>query len=380
MNPELILIIAGAAVVIITAVWIFFRVLLGKKHQYPPFTQALTLMLSGEDRKALEILRVVVKEDSDNIEAYILYGDILRKLGHYKHAAKIHRELTIRDKIKANVRINVLRSLLLDYIEGRMFALALACSDDLLSLSKDDLWTLQNRLEALEALGDWKKSAEISKKIQNLSGVQDKEQLSLYKVMEGRQILDQGGREHDARLKFHEAVKIDDKLAMPYLEMADSYLRDGRTEDALKGWKQLFAKNPHHAYLAFDQLENTLFDLDRFAELETIYRKLISESPDNSRAVAGLAKFLHRKGETGEAVKLCQEGLEHRPESLWLRRNLFRFLALEGRLEEAAEIGLEVLKMVTLEKEEFACGKCGQVAEKPLWRCPECQSWKSFEF
>ncbi|MBC8276967.1 MAG: tetratricopeptide repeat protein, partial [FCB group bacterium] len=313
MISEYGLIIAGAAIAVVFAVWIYLRLRQGPKQQYSPFTQALTLMLAGENRKALEILREVVKEDTDNIEAYILYGDILRKLGQFKQAAKIHKELTVRERMKTDLRMTVLRSLLQDYIEGKMYQLALDCSDDLLSLGKDDLWTLNKRLGALEALGDWKRSSETARKIQNISGNQDRAQLSLYKVMEGRQLLEKGGREHDARLKFREGVKTDDRFAMPYLELADSYLREDRTEDALKEWKRLFAKNPHHAYLAFGQLEDTLFDLNRFEELENIYRKLIAKAPDNSRAVAGLAKFLHRKGETGEAIKLCQEGLEHRP-------------------------------------------------------------------
>jgi len=356
-----------------------------KKHQkrkkaFPPYTQAMTLMLNGEYEKALLILRDVVMDDSDNIEAYILYGDILRKLGYCKRAAKIHKELTVRDGLKPQQTIDIQRSLLLDFLEGKMYKEALSCADDMLSRTGSDLWTLQRQLEALEALSDWKHAAETARKIQNVTGKPDKELLAIYKVMEGMKILAEDGKEHDARLKFREAIKIDDRLAMPYLELADSYLRDERTEDAIKEWKQLFIKNPQKAYLTFDKLEATLFELNRFAELEKIYRNLIEEHSENTRAVAALAKFLHRKGETADAIRICQDGLELKPESLWLRRNLFRFLASDGKYKEATVVGLEVLKMVTKEKEEFACKNCGFVTHNPLWRCPQCGKWRSFTF
>jgi len=369
-----------ALLIVLAAAGLVYSKRQKRKKAFPPYTQAMTLMLNGEYEKALLILRDVVMEDSDNIEAYILYGDILRKLGYCKRAAKIHKELTVRDSLKTDQLINIQRSLLLDYLEGKMYKDALHSAEELLVKTGSDLWTLQRQLEALEALSDWKHAAETAKKIQHVTDKYDKELLAIYKVMEGIKILAEDGKEHDARLKYREAIRIDDKLPLPYLELADSYLRDERTEDAIKEWKQLFIKNPQKAYFAFDKLETTLFESNRFQELENIYRRLIEEHPDNTRAVAALANFLHRKGETSEAIRICLEGLEIRPESLWLRRNLFRFLAFDGKFKEAADVGLEVLKMVTKEKEEFACKNCGFITYNPLWRCPQCGKWRSFAF
>ena len=349
------------------------------KKQFPPYTQALSLLLLGEKKKALLKLRQAVKEDTENISAYILYGDILREIGKYKLAAKIHKELTIRGRMKPSVLIDVNRSLLMDYLKGKVYKAALECVEELLSRNRRDIWTLRKKLDILEAMDEWRKAFETAKKLQSITGDKDTEQLALYRVYEGKKLIANQKREHDGRLRFREAIKIDKKLAMSYIELASSYIREKRYEDAVKTWKQLFANNPAHAYLCFEQLEKTMFDLNRFTELESIYRKLLESSPDNSRAVVALASFLHRKGNTKEAIQICQDGIDASPQTLWIRRNLFRFYAADGKYKEASAVGLELLEMVTRKSEEFVCSNCGYYTEQAIWRCPECGKWRTFK-
>jgi lipopolysaccharide biosynthesis regulator YciM len=261
-----------------------------------------------------------------------------------------------------------------------MIKQAMQYADEILDKEKDNVWTLKRKLEFLEISEDWRKAFETAKKLQALTDISDKEQLGIYKVMEGLTIRAEEGKEHDARLRFREAIKFDNDSAVAYLELAKSYLREERWEDALKTWKEFFQVNGNQAYLAFEQLEKTLFDLNRFEELELIYRQLIARDPKNSRAVVALASFLFRKGESAEAIRICREGIEAKPESVWIRRNLFRFLSADNQLEEAIELGLNVVDMVTSDAEEFICSNCHYIAHEPVWRCPQCKQWRTFKF
>jgi lipopolysaccharide biosynthesis regulator YciM len=350
------------------------------RRQYPPFTQALTYLLTGDRERALNKLRQVVKEDTDNIQAYILYGDILREMGQHSRAAKIHRELTVREYLKPETVSDIFRSLLQDYQAGGNYKQALICAEKLLAQNKNDLWTLHRKLSVLEELKDWRRADETWRKIQAISGEADNELLAFYKVMEGKQVISEEGREHEGRLRFRSALKIDRRCAWAYLELADSYLREGRIEDAISEWKELFKKNPQMAYLAFEKFEKTIFELGRFEELEPIYTQLLEADSRNSRAVVALARFLDRKGETEQAIRICREGLEAMPKSLWIKRNMFRFLASNNQVKEALEVGLEVIDMVTHEVNEFTCGNCGYVTRTPTWYCPECHKWRTFRY
>jgi len=379
MDTTYILVVIG---IILLGAWaaIFFGRKSHRDKQGSSFTQALTLLLSGDKLKALEKLRQVTKEDTDNIQAYLLYGDILRELGQYQRAAKIHKELTVRNKVKQEEMQDILRSLILDFEGGGFYQQALSYSEKLLSYDRNEVWALKKKLTLQENLGDWKIAGDTAKKLQNVSGQSDKEILALYRIMEGKELLAKGGKEHDARLLFRAGIKIDHSCAAGYIELADSYLRENRGSDAFNEWKALFSNNPKMAHLSFVKLENTAFDLGRFEELESIYNKLLKRDPANSRAIVALARFLERKGEISRAIDILEEGLSAAPESLWIRRNLFRLLALENRQNEALELGLEVIKMVTSDKEAFLCGKCGHVADEPMWRCPNCRSWRSYKF
>ncbi len=349
-----------------------------RSRQQPPYTQALSLLLAGEKRKALDKLRQVVKEDTENIEAYILYGDILREMDQGQLAIKVHKELTVRERLTPGLKTKLLRSLVLDHLAGGSLRGAIPFINGLLSIDKNDVWALGKWLEIEETLGDWKSAFEVEKRIQSIIGVHDREKLALYRVMEGNAIKSSGGREHDARLRYRAALKLDNSLAPAYLELAGSYILENRTEDALSEWRKFFKNNPLLSYLAFDQMEKAVFELGRFQEVESIYRELVRDNPKNTRAVVALARFLDRKGETAEAIDICREGLDRSPESLWIRRNLFRFLAADKQHAEAAGLGLEILDMVMEEREAYVCKECGYIDSQPQWRCPRCKRWRSF--
>ncbi|MBC8204324.1 tetratricopeptide repeat protein [bacterium] len=350
-----------------------------KSKAESPFTEALSCLLAGDKKSAMEKLRQVVKEDTDNIDAYLLYGEILREMKQYRKAIQVHRELTIRRNVKAKYQVDIQKSLLLDYHLGGYHREALKYADSLLKMNKKDTWALTKKLSILEELEEWHEAGETAKRLQSITGKTDKTQLALYKCMEGIKIVSTG-KEHDGRLRFREAMRLDKECALAYLELAASYIRDERPGDAIAIWKQFFQILPDLAYLAMDDFEKTAFDLNRFQELEEIYRGILYKDPKNTRAVVALARFLDRKGETDTAIEICQEGLEKSPESLWIRRNLFRFLTSQGRFEEAAQAGLEVLNMVIKEKEEFICSQCGHISDKPLWHCPKCKRWNTFRF
>ena len=55
-----------------------------------PFTEALNAMVRGDKRRAVRLLRDVVKQDSDHVRAYLQLGNIMRD-DHPQQAIKIHQ-------------------------------------------------------------------------------------------------------------------------------------------------------------------------------------------------------------------------------------------------------------------------------------------------
>ena len=75
---------------------------------------ALNAMLLADKRKAIALLSNIVKKDSEHINAYLQLGNLLRE-DDPDRAIKIHQMLTVRQNLPKETRIEILKSLSLDY-------------------------------------------------------------------------------------------------------------------------------------------------------------------------------------------------------------------------------------------------------------------------
>lgn len=60
------------------------------------------------------------------------------------------------------------------------------------------------------------------------------------------------------------------------------------------------------------------------------------------------------------------------------RLSLAKLYLLEGRREEAIDFLDGLLERFPPAKREFVCLRCGHKSSEPLWRCPSCREWSSF--
>ena len=102
----------------------FFRLRSIKSPQSDQlFTEALNALISGKDLLAINLLRQIVKDNSDHILAYLQLGNILRK-SNPSQALKIHQSLTIRPNLSNILRVDVHQALARDYRVINKFNLA----------------------------------------------------------------------------------------------------------------------------------------------------------------------------------------------------------------------------------------------------------------
>ena len=65
----------------------FFR---RKKDSHTLYTEALEALLDGDSDSAFEKLRELIREDTENIRAYLKLGDIFRERGQVEQLSLIH--------------------------------------------------------------------------------------------------------------------------------------------------------------------------------------------------------------------------------------------------------------------------------------------------
>jgi len=376
---ELTVLLLLAALMVLAAIYYYLRVYQPARpaERFSPYAQGLNHLLAGDLDRAKEKLTEAVRKDSENVDAYLKLGSILRQRNQIVPAIKVHQSLTVRPDLKPADRIEILRELALDYEQAGALRRAAEFADRILTLSSDHVWALKFRLGLAERLQDWAMAFETLRKLNSFSDQKDQTKLALYRVEEGRALLDQG-KGKEGRVKCREALRHDRACAHAYLTLAQSYIAEDREEDALRELKALLEANPDQAYLGYEMLENLYFALGRFGELEILYHQIVEKRPEELHAAQALARFLRKKGEIQGALDVCRTIVERHPDDIWARRFMIRTLLEIGRMNEIGPLSVEVLDRVMSDKPRYLCSQCGFQTDEPLWRCPRCSALAAF--
>jgi lipopolysaccharide biosynthesis regulator YciM len=348
------------------------------KTPYPHnYIEALKAMASGDSEEAFERFMVVTDEDTNNADAYLRLGDLFREKRQFDKAVQVHQELTLRPGLSKEQEVEIKKSLALDFLEAKRYGKAIPALRGILELSGSDSWGLENLLRAYEETAQWDKALETKEKILKQTGTKDRSALALYQVFAGKRLAEEADY-HRARLAYKDALGYDDKCAAAYLYLGDAYMCDERPEEAIDHWKKLMAKAPQRAYLAFERLESTLFDLGKYGEIVEIYKRIIQGEPKNIRALYALAKIFEKMGKTDSAIEMYRKALQVDPNLVHIRQHLTRLYRQTDQVDLAlAEID-RLIESVPERADSFTCQKCGYVTNEVLWKCPKCDSWDSF--
>ena len=79
------------------------------------FNTALKALVNGKKEQAYILLREIIAKDSNNVDAYLLLGDIVREKD-IKQAIKIHQTIILRPKITKDKKIEAHTALSKDFL------------------------------------------------------------------------------------------------------------------------------------------------------------------------------------------------------------------------------------------------------------------------
>ena len=279
-----------------------------RKIKYPRsnqlFIEALNAMVIGNDNLAIKLLRQVVKEDTNYISAYLQLGNILRKDNPFQ-AIKIHQSLAIRPNLYPEMQVEIHQALAKDYEAVNNFKFAKIEAEKIIRIDKKNLWALRFLLILDEKEKNWDNSIKWMKKIQKITGKYNKNDIAKYSAYKAKdKILI--GQLNDAEIMLNKVIKNNPDLAISYLYLGDLYERSRDLVKAVKNWEEFASRSPKNMSDVFIKIENGLFDLGLFSEVEKFYRKFIKLNPLNFEAIIRLANVLEEKGENASALSLVE--------------------------------------------------------------------------
>jgi len=349
-----------------------------KAHDPRTYIEGLKALMRGQDELAFAKLKETVSSDTDNIDAYIHLGNIFRRRKKPDLALQIHRDLTFRGNLTLEEKKEILTALYHDFMDAGDEPSALKAISELLALSGNDRFALKMRLKHLEQAGDWKSAAEVRKKLDKLDGQDSGHMLALYKVFEGRDLVEEGDR-HRARLFFKEAIHLDKGCLAAYISIGDSYYDENRIEDAIGYWTKVITMKPCEGHLVFESLKKGFFEIGRYGNYADTLTTLLQSCPEHLTARLELAYFMEKKNEIDGAREHYRTALENHPDSALAKLGLYRLNRESNRNEAADTLLKQIIKMaVRREAANYRCGECGLRSENMQWLCSRCRAVDSF--
>jgi len=277
-----------------------------QKNTNSLYTDALNSMLRTDNRKAIRLLRDVVKQDSEHIDAYLQLGNLLREEDPQR-AIKIHQMLTVRPNLSKEIKIEIYKALASDYEKINNLDKAKIEAEQILSIDKQNKWALLFLLGISEKTEDWDYAKEKARILQKISGNKaDLSILAKYIVNKGIDKINNNAFE-EAETLLNKAINQAPDYGLPYKYLGDIRMKNRDLVKAIEYWEKFMNLSSEESNLVFDSIESALFDLGRYSEVENFYRRVLDKNPMDLNAGLRLADVLNEKGEDQAAVLLIDE-------------------------------------------------------------------------
>jgi lipopolysaccharide biosynthesis regulator YciM len=338
-----------------------------------PYQHGLDALLRGDSEEALRAFAETVEIDSDNVDAYLHIGNLLRARGEASRAARVHRELTVRAGLTPAQQRAVREALVLDLIALKQPELAVEEAEELRELDRKNGNSLHVLLRAHEAAGDWDRAFEVRSELARQTGERETRPLARYRSAAGENYF-RSGKAREAERQFKSALRLDKNHPAALLRLGDVSYQKGHPERAIIFWKWLARCHPDKAHLVLRRLETAYFERGRFSEMSEAYEELLLRNPGDARILMALARMYVKKGDLDEAARVLDQVLAVEPDSLPARLSLIHVHRRLGDLSRALD-EVEVLLKGTPSADVFTCVECGAALDDYWTRCPSCQAW-----
>ena len=314
---ELFIILSILVIAIGTSLFFYYKKKpLIKNNSNKLYTEALNMLVRGDSQNAIRLLRDVVKQDTNHLDAYLQLGDILREEGNSQNAIKIHQSLTVRPGLDDKLQIQIHQSLAKDYLSLNEISLAKKEAEMILNIDKKEFWATEFLLDLAEKSHDWAQAAHLIKTLD--SNNSDITRLARFKVYEGMGKFENDDRK-GAEQCFNKAIEIAPNFGLPHLYLGNLFSENRNLVKALEHWEQYALLDLKNGSSIYSKIESALFDLGRFSEVEKFYHRALKNNPRNLDALAKIANVLEEKGERQKALDLVEDALSQHEDSIKLR-------------------------------------------------------------
>lgn len=128
------------------------------------YNKALKAIIDNNHERAFQILKDLIQKDSNNTEAYLLLGNLLRDRNINK-AIRIHQSIIIRPGLSKQMKVQIHQALGLDYLEVGNTIRAEDEFKKIIELDSKNIWALTMLKNICIDNQSWDKALDLEKKL-----------------------------------------------------------------------------------------------------------------------------------------------------------------------------------------------------------------------
>ncbi len=363
---EYLMIVAVFAVLF--GVVIYYYAKIGKKDSKKSqreLVRGFLLISDGDIRGAITHFKEAARSDTENIDAYLVLGNLLSERGSWQEADRIFSSLLLRSNLPKAQSLRTIKAASENKLRAGQAEKALEYARKAREIEQTPR-TLIPLIRAAEAVGNWQEAYSSRAELLKIDKKEDHKEILACYLMEQAKTKDP----EEAKKLFHRAMELDTKNPFPYLYSGDLKRAMDDIDGAVKSWEELALRFPEVADLVFDRLEEAYYDKGEFNSTLTFYRQIAENDISKIPAKKALAEIYFKMGDWEKTIDTLKDIPESDPEATLLRIKIG-----EPLVDTAREI--DRLKDILEKRGHVICTKCGNLTEEYSYRCPQCMSWNS---
>ncbi len=308
----------------------------GEAQERDALRAALRSVLDDDLTAAEEPLAELVREDSDQIDAYLILAQIYRRRGEIGRAIRIHQNLLLRGDLADEYRDRALEGLARDFQRGGFLQRAIAAYHEVLHRKPKDAAALRALMRLSADARDFDSALAAQRRLARVDGATAKEEEARL-LVEQAQAAHAGGRTDEARKALKKAVSRVPTLAVAWMRLGEIEAERGKNKAALAAWKKLVETDRRSGAQVYPRLETAYASINKPREFETLLRRLLEERSGDTAARLALIRHLAARGDLEAALAEADEAIGRDPEHLALHGARARALLTEGREADAVK-------------------------------------------
>ena len=210
------------------------------------FLRGVTHLMADHTDQAIEEFTKAVTLNSETVETYVVLGNLFRQKGEIDRAVRIRQSIIARPHLDKAIKLQALYDLGLDYRKGGLFNRAVDAFNEVLQMNPSHVEANRQMVSLYEEMRDWEKALEASRRLEKLTGNNNRQVQAHYLTELGKERM-AAGQLDQAEDALSRAISVHKECLDAYLHLGDLEMARGRVRKALGVWRKAVRLAPMHA-------------------------------------------------------------------------------------------------------------------------------------